>query len=247
MEATFRNVLECLSKKGCHRVPITHKTEHGKLKRFVTQSQVVNFIATHIQEFGSALDPTLMQTGLGTTGVKVLRDNASTIDALKFLQHNKISGFPIVNEKGSMVNAFSVRDLRYFASAKYADRALTMNICEFLEEVRSDAKYMAPKIIATCSYNDSMRTIITKMNGLRIHRLFVVSHDDVPIGVVTLTDALKFVISHEHIFDEHQIAVEKKRAHDREREKEAKQEHKKVEHAEKELEKAVKESLKIDD
>jgi len=246
-DATFRDVVECLSKRGCHRVPMTDHVEHGKLKRFITQSQVINFIATHLQEFGSVLDTTLMQTNLGTGGVKALRDNVTTIDALKFLQQHKISGFPIVNEKGVMVNAFSVRDLRYFASAKYADRALTMNICDFLEEVRNDAKYLAPKVIATCGYNDSMRTIITKMNGLRIHRLFVISHDDIPIGVVTLTDALKFILQHEHIYDEHQLAVEKKRKEEQMKEKEKEKEHKKIEHAEKHLEKIVKETLKEDD
>jgi CBS domain-containing protein len=243
LDCTFRDILECMSRKGCHRVPIVDKTEHGKLRRFVTQSQVVQFIATHIQEFGSVLDTTLMNTKLGSSGIKALSSVATTADALKYLHTNKISGFPIVDEKGAVVNCFSVRDLRYFSSTKYADRALTMNICDFLEEVRSDSKYMAPKTVATCSFTDTMRTIITKMNGLRIHRLFVVAHDNIPIGVVTLTDALKFIISHEHIWDEHQLAINKKKAEEKEAKKEMDKEKKRLAEVEKHLEKTVKASL----
>jgi len=248
---TFRSVLECLSKKGCHRVPLLKVIDKdvGKgLSRFITQSQVVQFIATNLQQFGSVLEKTVIQAGLGTSGVISLKSGAATIDALRLLSKTHITGCPIVNEQNQIVNVFSARDLRYLAAVKYADRVLNIPIEEFLEEVRTDSKYMAPKTVAVCGLLDTMRTVITKMNGLRIHRLFIISHTNEPIGVVTLTDVIRFLLSHDHLYDEHKMSLEDAQKAAKEREKQLAKEQKQREADTKHLQKLVKETLKtLDD
>jgi len=244
---SFRSVLDCLSQKGCHRVPMlkTIEKDQGKnLSRFITQSHVVNFIATNLQTFGSPLETTLLHTKLGSSGVIALKTTDTTIDALHLLGKTHVTGFPIVDEQGKLVNVFSARDLRYLASQKYAERVLTLPIEEFLEEVRNDHKYMAPRTIATCGLMDTMRTVITKMNGLRIHRLFIVSHADEPIGVVTLTDVIKFLLSQDHLWDEHKLALEDAKKEAKEREKEMAKEQKQYEADAKHLKKTLKKVIK---
>jgi CBS domain-containing protein len=247
---TFRSVLECLAKKGCHRVPMLMSIEKEKgkgLTRFVTQSQVVQFIATNLQVFGSVLDKTVLQSGLGTGGAVSLKTSDTTIDALRLLAKTHVTGFPIVDEHGKLVNVFSARDLRYFAATTYADKVLTLPIEEFLDKVRTDYKYMAPRTVAICGLMDTLRTVITKMNGLRIHRLFVVSPKDEPIGVVTLTDIIAFLVSHDHLWDEHKMAVENAQRATKEFEKELAKEHKQHAVEAKHIQKVVKETLKEGD
>jgi len=176
-----------------------------------------------------------------------VKSTATTIEALKVLSKARVSGIPILGEQGEVVNVLSVRDLRFLSSVKYADRTLTMPIGEYLEEVRADSNYMAPRTVAICGMNDSMRSVITKMNGLKIHRLVVVAHDNIPVGVISLTDVLRFIISHDHIWDEHKIAVENFRKMEKERAREHKQEHKMLLTEEHYLEKVVRESLKDTD
>jgi len=243
---TFRSVLECLSRKGCHRVPMLKIIENDKgigLSSFVTQSQIVNFIATNLQQFGSVLDTTVLQAGLGTAGVISLKAGSSTIEALRLLMKTHVTGFPVIDESNRIVNVFSARDLRHLASVKYAERVLTEPVEQFLEEVRADVKYLAPKTVAICSVLDTMRTVITKMNGLKIHRLFLVSPHNEPIGVVTLTDAIKFMISHEHLYDEHKLTIEDVHKAAKENEKQMAKEQKEYEDEAKRLRKVVKHTL----
>ncbi len=62
-EATLQQVMSTLSQPMVKRVPILDKK--SKLKRFVTQSQVLTILNGRLDDFGPIVDCTVKQLGLG--------------------------------------------------------------------------------------------------------------------------------------------------------------------------------------
>ena len=87
-KGTFRDVLVALTQKGVHRVPMLDK--HSRFGRFVTQSEVLRFIATSLDEFGHVLDKTLLEARVGSSPVKKVSSSSSAIDAFKTMITSKV-------------------------------------------------------------------------------------------------------------------------------------------------------------
>jgi len=67
-----------------------------------------------------------------------------------------------------------------------------MKISDFLEKVRADSNNRAAIV---CGENETLRNVVTKINSNRIHRIYVVNRDDVPVGVVSLRDLFHVLLA----------------------------------------------------
>jgi len=224
-KATFKEVLETLTLPGVHRVPLLNKK--SQFGSFVTQSEVLRFIATNLDEFGPLLDKTLMEAGIGTMFVKKTPQTSTAIEAFRTMIANKVSAVPIVDPNDHIVGVVSVRDIRTLVGQKY-NTNLNQPLLKFIEEIRKDNA--APPRAIVGSLTDKVRDVITRIHSNRIHRIFLLDVNDRVSGVVSIVDILKFIIENE---------TEMKINKQTEREKEVEKMHKEAERkkGKKELEK----------
>jgi len=194
-KATFHEVLQALTLPGVHRVPMLDQYSH--FGRFVTQSEVLRFIATNLEDFGSVLDKTVMEAGIGTQGVKKVHEDSSAIFAFKTIVENKISAVPVVNSDDHIVGVVSVRDIRHLLGVR-ANTELKLPLTEFLEHLRAGDNVPTRAVVG--SVTETVRDVITRIHSNRIHRLFMIDADDRVHAVVSISDIFKYLIAHHEKF-----------------------------------------------
>jgi CBS domain-containing protein len=109
-KSTLREILDTLSTKKVHRVPIVEK---GQLVRVVTQSEVLRFVSQHLDALGSVLDVSLHLSGVAAKRIPLIyvSESSSTLEALKKIVGGKISAVPILNKEMKLISTFSARDV----------------------------------------------------------------------------------------------------------------------------------------
>jgi len=137
-----------------------------------------------------------------------IRDQASVREAVVFLTDRRISAAPVINEAGRPVGVISEADiLRYDREHVnhlqpvpdyYLHSELTLPSGERLPdefeiEVDDDSSVsdiMTP-VIYSVTPDTPIEEVVRQLVHRRIHRLFVVDHDNSLIGVITTLDLLK--------------------------------------------------------
>jgi len=109
------------------------------------------------------------------------------------LIRQKCSGMPVLDADFKVVGSLSTTDLRFVVTSNPSIN-LNRPIAEFWEDAKADKTYSTPSRIITCSYTDNVRQVITKMHSNRVHRLFIVDENGLILGVVSLSDVLKYIL-----------------------------------------------------
>jgi len=191
-KSTFKEVLEALSLPGVHRVPMLDKKH--RFGRFVTQSEVLHFVATNLDKFEDALDKTVMEAALGSHFVQRVKVSATGIDALKILVDNKVSALPVVDDHDHIVGVVSTTDIRLLVGSKPSIE-LHLPLKKFLEHIRAGEG--VPQHVVIGSTSEKVRDIITRIHSNRIHRLFLIDANDRVSGVISIGDVFKYLLTQE--------------------------------------------------
>eukprot|EP00164_Ancoracysta_twista_P002599 GFYU01003455.1.p1 GENE.GFYU01003455.1~~GFYU01003455.1.p1 ORF type:complete len:322 (-),score=104.21 GFYU01003455.1:152-1117(-) len=168
----------------CHRVPLID--DSFTVVGIVSQSDIASFLERHIQFFepvavktigdlGADLSPTIV------TGVKSLVGETPTITVFQEMIENRVSAFPIVDPEGRLYTNLSATDLQGLIRTEM-DR-LFRPVIEFRDENPTP-------IVARLE--DTFEQVLVTFNSHRIHRLYIVNDNDEPVGVLSLTDLVKF-------------------------------------------------------
>jgi 5'-AMP-activated protein kinase regulatory gamma subunit len=190
--ATFKEVMEALSFPGVHRVPMINKKSH--FGRFVTQTEVLHFIATNLDKFGDVLEKTVMEAGIGSHFVQRVKISSTGLEAFRILVENKVSALPVVDEHDRITGIVSSSDIRLLVSSKPSVE-LRLPLETFLEHIRAGEGVPQRAVIGSTS--DSVRDVITRIHSNRIHRLFLVDANDRVSGVISISDIFKYLITKE--------------------------------------------------
>lgn len=199
---TFKDVMKALCKPGVHRVPMMGKAklmqeilgqkEKRPLERFLTQSDLLHFVATHIDDFGSSVDKTI-EGNLGTRPVFCVQATVKAIDAFRELVKHKVSALGVLDDDGILVGNISVRDIRHIV--KHTPGAeLNYPLDEFATQIRKSNPEI-PKDIIACRETDTVRSIILKLDTNRIHRIYIVDAEQKPLGVISLGDIFQYLLN----------------------------------------------------
>jgi len=195
-KATFKDVLKTLSLPGVHRVPMMSR--HGllnrkskrHLSRFLTQSDVLRFVATHLDDFGAALDETILGS-VGSYPAHCVHHSTKTVDAFREMLNKKITGIGVIDSNRNLIGHLSMRDIGYVVT-HHPGAELALPLKDFLRELRESGQ--GPKNVISCGNADSVRSVITKLNSNRIHRIYVIDAASRPCGVVSLSDICQFLL-----------------------------------------------------
>jgi len=204
--ASVRTVIQTLGKERIHRIPIFDKTTLT-LTRFITQSEIIEFISNNIEIFGDICNRTVSDMGFAKSDsenliqVCTIRDSSKMLWAFKAIIQNKISGIAVVDELQNFVGVVTVRDMRRVLSRDLESALLTKDttliyrgnlppenftpknifnqeIGVFLKEKVTDTRYETPMEPIICRSSDIIKQVIWKLSHNHIHRIYVVAEEN---------------------------------------------------------------------
>jgi len=190
------SAVELLAREqGLHRVPVIDRER--QLKSLVTQSQVVDFVVANMNLLGDIRMKPLSTMEACRKEVMTLRTDMSAMDAFKFLAQHEITGAPVVDSTGKMLDVLTLKDLKAISTDANMFWRLYQNLEVFLKKVREETAGKRPNHPIYCLPNQTFEVAIRTIAGNRIHRVIVVDSAETmkPIGIVTMKDVLLEVIS----------------------------------------------------
>lgn len=188
---------EQMSRLGCHRIPVLDSD--SKVHNIVTQSMLISLLAQSLDKLGNLrhMKVSDMMPGLAAD-LKTCSEDTLTIRAFKTMSTHNLSGLPVVDARGSLVDTLSVRDLRGIGTkAGYFER-LWITVKDFKQEVRKAFPSQTPPLPITVTAQDTLETVLKRMDDGNIHRVVVIEkrNDElnVPIRVITQRDILTLIV-----------------------------------------------------
>ena len=202
LDSSLLELCQALSHKDMHRVPLVDP-QTGRCVRIVSQSALVQFLAQHLttaQQF-PALDQTLAQAHFPYLK-KVLQapDTATARQVFTLMDQHRLSGIAIVDhDTGKLVGNTSAIDIKVAVrlddhNNKEAD--MDMDVLSYLAAVRQEHA-TKQDTYPSAHVRESSSTVghaIRLLAKTGFHRVFVVDDQVRPVGVISVTDVVQFVV-----------------------------------------------------
>ncbi|XP_031092131.1 SNF1-related protein kinase regulatory subunit gamma-1 [Ipomoea triloba] len=202
---SFLTMLLLLSKYRMKSVPVVDLGE-GKIDNIITQSSVLHMIeeCADLHWFESWGSKKISELGLplmkASSIVKVNEDEP-VLQAFKLMRQKGIGGLPVVESGGTKaIGNISIRDIQFLLNAPeiYRDfRSITAKnfltaIRRYLAENSKESPMLSGMV--TCRRDDSLKSVITKLDSLKIHRIYVVDNAGNLEGIITLRDIISKLV-----------------------------------------------------
>ncbi|GMM32819.1 AMP-activated serine/threonine-protein kinase regulatory subunit [Saccharomycopsis crataegensis] len=179
---------------NARRIPLIDEdklTHREIIVNVLTQYRILKFVSLNCKEIRMLMKPLkdikFVSDKNKTTLVKA---NLKTpiLDVIHILTQNNISAVPIVDENDKLINVYEAVDvLGLIKAGIYNDLSLTVG--EALMRRSDDFEG-----VYTCTLNDSLATIMSTIKKSKLHRLFIVNEASGVVGVLTLSDILRYLL-----------------------------------------------------
>jgi len=173
---------------GIHRVPVQDEGHH--IIGFVSQSDLISFLAQNLPNLGSMPSKTVEDCNLSEGPVTLIPDCMGLRESWGLLYGSGIMGAPVVDKEGKIVGSFSASD---FKTLNARSLPWSISIKEFLQVQKTGP-------LICCRKEETLGEVITKLREAKVHRLFVVDEEMRPRNVVTLTSLIKILQSQSECF-----------------------------------------------
>jgi CBS domain-containing protein len=188
-QTSLEEVCTLLSKHSCHRIPVMGK--EGRCASIISQSALVKALVKHVNH---PLDETLEEANLQyKKDIVSVVDTASAKNVFELLDSKRLSGIAVVDsETGKLVGNTSARDIK-LAISQNVD--MDMDILSYLATVRQATptkkeRYPSAHVATTSTVGHAIRLL--EKTGY--HRVFVVDENVKPVGVISVSDVIRFVV-----------------------------------------------------
>ncbi|CAG8683741.1 5828_t:CDS:2 [Funneliformis caledonium] len=206
-EDSLIDLLELFTLKQIHRVLVAERRaieeqDDGEIINedevkpcFASQTDVVRFLFHHNHQLGKILDTSASEVSnrairLINRGRINLLENPSSITihdqaltAFRKIHQDGVSAVAVVEDDGRLVGEVSAADLRGLNRERLSD--LKKPVIMFLKSCKG--ALIKP---LTCHGKFTLSQVMAGIIRSKVHRAWVVDEDDVPIGVITLSDIL---------------------------------------------------------
>ncbi|GIY66360.1 hypothetical protein CEXT_683201 [Caerostris extrusa] len=184
-----------LIQQGVHRLPVQDDSGNAvvfvmtkrRLLQYLQEKLFSKFVESKNVNMPSFFTKTIQELQVGTfEDIAVINEDTKVIDALNLFVSRKVSALPVLDDKGSVIDVFQKFDV--FALAKnqtYHDLDIP---------VKSLDKSYSRDTTGTCTFDETLETVITKFVSNKFHRLVVVDKNYAPAGMISLSDVLKFLV-----------------------------------------------------
>jgi len=167
-----------------HRVLIEDQVSYHVL----AQIDIISFLMrNHSVMETSLLHRKIVEAGLLPRAiVGTMREELPTMNAMRYMRDCGVSGIGVVNKEGKLVTNLSATD--FLGLHPDAFSLLALPIKDFLKKMRGIS------MLPICSkVQDSMESILYKMEHNAIHRIYFVNDDMEPIGFLSTTDIMQYL------------------------------------------------------
>ncbi|VEU23417.1 DEKNAAC104640 [Brettanomyces naardenensis] len=176
---------------SARRIPLIDEDEdtHREIVVSVlTEYRILKFVSMNCKETKILLQP-LHELNIGTmTNISAAKLETPVMEVIDLMIQKSISSVPIVDDQDKLINVYEAVDvLTLIKGGLYTD--LTLSVGEALLKRSDDFEG-----VYTCTLNDSLFAISETIRKARVHRLFIVDDEGKLLGVLTLSDILKYIL-----------------------------------------------------
>lgn len=185
-----------MATKSVHRVAIAKEQADGlHIEGIVTQSNILRLLRDNIRELG-----TLGSSQLGSLFAMdghpfTMPASSSLRQCFEQLATHRFNGCALVDSDGVIIGNVSMSDVRRLSDVVVAggdvNEVLDGSVTAFLGV---DGVLRAP---VTVTPRDTLSSLIELFTVAHVHRVHVVNHGRHPIGVVTMMDVIRLLLSSE--------------------------------------------------
>lgn len=184
--------------QGIHRVPVVDNA--GNVVNIVSQSTIVQYLNKFMgpipsdeqKDAGVAYLKCSDGRSLMTSPVFAIRKDESALSVLGLMDRRNISGVVVVDFDGTAVAQISSSDLKLWLKR---DQSLRISVMDFLSAVRQSENMQQEMYPIVCVTGASpLQRVIGGLKATKLHRMFIVDEERRPIGVVSLSDVLRFLV-----------------------------------------------------
>jgi len=172
-----------------HRLPVVDG--NGALITILSQSRIVTYLQQFIHLFAVSQKPIGEINGLYTAGVYSITTNQKAIEAFNLIHDKCINGVAVVDpNNGKIVGNISATDLRAIGYSMDILVSLFAPAGEFIKLFAPNSEIFG---VICVTPKTTFEELFNKISLAKVHRLYVIGPDEVPVGVITLTDIIKYV------------------------------------------------------
>lgn len=188
-ESIFKAV-QILVKYKIHRLPVIDNA-NGNALHVITHKKILKYIFEHVDDLAvpDFMGYTLEQLGIGTfKQIAMVHPWTTVIDALRMFNDTGVSALPVVDEYNKCVDIYSKHDVINLAAERTYNN-LDVSVEDALQHRQDHFEG-----VVKCYLNETLFVIIDRISTAKIHRLVCVDQDDVVLGIVSLSDILKYLV-----------------------------------------------------
>lgn len=182
--------VEMLVKNRIHRLPVIDPRT-GNAIYILTHKKILRYIFQHLDDLPM---PDFMGYSLGDLGIGSYENVATVnpwttvIEALHIFNSRGVSALPIVDKDNHCVDIYSKFDVINLAAERtYNNLNITM-----LEALKHRQEGFEG--VHKCHPKETLYVVISRIMNAKVHRLVVVDDSDSVLGIISLSDILRFVI-----------------------------------------------------
>uniref|UniRef100_A0A915PC78 Uncharacterized protein n=1 Tax=Setaria digitata TaxID=48799 RepID=A0A915PC78_9BILA len=181
-ESLFQAV-QVLCKEKVHRLPVMEDCT-GNIAFILTHKRLMKFLYLYMIDLPrpSFMEKAPRELGIGTwDNVSTVTQNTPLIDVMDIFLSKRISALPVVD----IYAKFDAINLA--ADKSYIDLDITTQ-----EALRHRVDWFEG--VCCCTVDDSLMTIVEMIVRAEVHRLVVVDHNKKVVGIISLSDILRFLV-----------------------------------------------------
>ncbi|VDN01612.1 unnamed protein product [Thelazia callipaeda] len=179
-----------LCKEKVHRLPVMEESS-GNIAFILTHKRLIKFLYLYVLDLPrpSFMDKTPRELGLGTwNNVSTITEDTPLIDVMGIFLSKRVSALPVLDKNGRVVDIYAKFDAINLAADKsYNDLNITAR-----EALKHRVDWFEG--VRCCSPNDSLMTVVEMIVRAEVHRLVVVDDDKKVVGIISLSDILRFMV-----------------------------------------------------
>nr|XP_058948348.1 5'-AMP-activated protein kinase subunit gamma-1-like isoform X2 [Pocillopora verrucosa] len=184
------DAVKTLVEHKIHRLPVLDPVT-GNALYILTHKRILRFMFSSLTQTSPPefMNNTLKELGIGTyRDVAVISPETPLITAFHMFSEKRVSALPVVDESGVVVDIYARFDVINLAAEKTYNN-LDITVKKALEH-RADGF----EGVHTCCLDETLHTIIDRLTDAGVHRLVIVDKEGHCIGVLSLSDILKFLV-----------------------------------------------------
>lgn len=179
---------------GIHRSPLFNE---GKLNGTFSQTDVITYLCEHfrtnLKRKFEPLEQPVRDLGLGQSGICTVEEDMLLIQVIRKMDEHGHSAAPIMSKDGILVGNFSVGDLKGLCMERMTNfgEVIHMPIREYMEKY-SPSSMNKDGLNKDCVLND----VFDFFKKHKYHHVYLLDKDE-PVGVISYTDIMKFIVDYE--------------------------------------------------